>query len=119
MGTSLGERRPHRSWPEALKREIVAASLEPGSSVSIVARRYDVNANQVFAWRKRYRGGSSETAALQLMPVTVTPDEPVAPAPVRARELIEIELAGGYRVRVGNGVKASALRLVLDVLERR
>ena len=34
-------------------------------------------------------------------------------------ELIEIELAGGCRVRVGNRVKASALRLVLDVLERR
>ena len=115
MGTSLGERRGHRSWPEALKREIVAASLTPGSSVSVVARRYDVNANQVFAWRKLYRGGLTEQAALQLMPVTVTPDQPVEPA----RELIEIELAGGYRVRVGNGVKASALRLVLDVLERR
>ena len=117
MGTSLGERRRHRSWPEALKREIVAASLAPGSSVSTVARRYDVNANQVFAWRKRYRGVSTEPAALQLMPVTVTPDRPVEVAP--ARELIEIELSGGYRVRVGNGVKAAALRLVLDVLERR
>jgi len=115
MGTSLGERRRHRSWPEAVKREIVAASLAPGSSVSIVARRYDVNANQVFAWRKRYGGGSTEPAALQLMPVRVTPDQPVEPA----RELIEIELAGGYRVRVGNGVKAAALRLVLNVLERR
>ena len=120
MGTSLGERRRHRSWPEALKREIVAASLAPGSSVSVIARRYDGNANQVFAWRKRYRGGSTtEPAALQLMPVTVTPEQPVEPAPVLARELIEIELAGGYRVRVGNGVKAAALRLVLDVLERR
>jgi len=49
------------------------------------------------------------------MPVTVTPDQPVEPA----RELIEIELAGGYRVRVGNGVNAAALRLVLNVLERR
>ena len=119
MGTGLGERRRHRSWPEALKREIVAASLAPGSSVSIVARRYDVNANQVFAWRKRYRGVATEPAALRLMPVTVTPDRPVEPAPALARELIEIELAGGYRVRVGNGVKASALRRVLDVLERR
>jgi len=86
--------------------------------VSVVARRYDVNANQVFAWRKRYRG-SSEAAALQLIPVTVTPDQPVALAPVSACDLIEIELPGGYRVRVGNGVKAAALRLVLDVLERR
>src|ERR1700722_17919652 len=103
MGTSLGERRRHRWWREALKREIVAASLTPGSSVSVVARRYDVNANQVFAWRKLYRGGLTEQAALQLMPVTVTPDKPVEPAPGPARELIEIELAGGYRVRVGNG----------------
>ena len=120
MGTSLGEQRRHRSWPEALKREIVAASLAPGSSVSVVARRYDVNANQVFAWRKRYRGRLTEPAAVQLMPVTVTPDRPVEPAPASAcNKLIEIELAGGYRVRVGNGVKAAALRLVLDVLERR
>jgi transposase len=117
MGTSLGERRRHRSWPEALKREIVAASLAPGSSVSVVARRYDVNANQVFAWRKHYRAESTAPAALQLMPVTVTPDRPIQPAP--AMERIEIELTGGYRVRVGNGFKASALRLVLDILERR
>ena len=33
--------------------------------------------------------------------------------------LREIELAGGYRVRIGSGVKASALRMVLDILERR
>ena len=66
MGTSK-ERRRHRSWPEAVKREIVAATLTPGSSVSLVARRYDVNANQVFAWRRRYRAGSVEPTALQLM----------------------------------------------------
>ena len=58
MGTRDGRRR-NRSWPEALKREIVAASLAPGSSVSVVARRYDVNANQVFGWRKRYRDESA------------------------------------------------------------
>jgi hypothetical protein len=29
-----------RQWPEALKRRIVAETLEPGSSVSIVARRH-------------------------------------------------------------------------------
>ena len=119
MGPSLGERRRHRSWPEELKREIVAASLEPGSSVSAVARRYEVNANQVFAWRKRYREEATAPASLQLMPVTVTPDRPIDPAPASMSELIEIELAGGCRVRVGSGVKASALRLLLDVLERR
>jgi hypothetical protein len=40
-------------------------------------------------------------------------------APARAGELIEIVLAGGYRLRVGEGVQTATLRLVLDVLERR
>ncbi|HTT81041.1 MAG TPA: transposase [Stellaceae bacterium] len=112
------QRRRHRSWPDALKREIVAATLAPGSSVSLVARRYDVNANQVFAWRRRYWGAAAEPAGLQLMPVTVMSEQPVGTTPAGASELIEIVL-NGYRVRVGGDVKASTLRLVLDVLERR
>src|SRR4051812_26832533 len=111
-------RRRHRSWPESLKREVVAATLTPGSSVSLVARRDDVNANQVFAGRRRYRGAAAEPNGLQLMPGTGTAD-PVGMASARPGELIEVELAGGYRVRVGDGVKSSTLRLVLDVSERR
>src|SRR6266576_978625 len=111
MDTSLRDRRRHRSWPEALKREIVAAS--------VVARQYDVNVNQVFAWRKRFRAEAREPTDLRLMPVTVTPDQPIASAPVHVTDVIEIQLSGGYRVRIGGGVKAAALRLVLDVLERR
>ena len=91
MGTN--RRRRHRSWPESLKREIVAASLVPGASVSRVARRYDVNANQVFTWRRRYRDGAAEPAELRLLPVTVTPDHPRGTAPAGASEVIEIVLA--------------------------
>ena len=54
MDTS-GAKRRYKRWPEALKREIVAATLVPGASVSVVARQYDVNPNQVFGWRRRYR----------------------------------------------------------------
>ena len=117
MGTN--KQRRYRAWPESLKREIVAASLMPGASVARVARRYDVNANQVFAWRRRYRDVASEPAALRLLPVTVTPDHPRGTTPAGVSELIEITLTGGYRLRVGEGVQASTLRLVLDVLERR
>ena len=118
MGTSSRVGRRNRSWPEALKREIVAASLAAGSSVSVVARRYDVNANQVFSWRKRYRDEVGSASAPQLVPVLVTADQQASAAPVLPDEAIEIALEG-YRLRVGNGVKASVLRLVLDVLERR
>ena len=123
MGITATGRRRNHSWPEALKREIVAASFAPGSSVSMVARHYDVNANQVFSWRKLYRddaraptGGS----APQLIPVTVTAETAVvATAPSTVTETIEIDLAGKYRVRVGSGVDAQALWRVLDVFERR
>src|SRR3954469_7463673 len=101
MGTN--KRRRHRAWPESLKREIVAASLVPGASVSRGARRYDVNANQVFAWRRRYRGAPAKPTELQLVPVTVTPDQPDESAPARAGGLIEITIAGGYRLCLSEG----------------
>lgn len=123
MDTSLRAKRRHKVWPEALKREIVAACLVPGASVSVVARQYDVNTNMVFTWRKLY-GGVPETVAPQLLPVVVTPDLPAAAPPassagLHSAGLIEIELPGGYRVRIGSNIKAAALRVVLDALERR
>jgi transposase len=116
-------RRRNRLWPEALKREIVAASYEPGSSVSVVARRYDVNTNQLFAWRKLYREcdrARGEPRGPLLLPVTVTaePGPPARPSS-SAADTIEIELSGKYRVRIGSGVDGKALRRVLDALERR
>jgi transposase len=122
MGTTATGRR-NRSWPEALKREIVAASFAPGSSVSVVARQYDVNANQVFGWRKRFRDEPRAPvvrSAPQLIPVMVTagPDA-VAPQPSTVAATIEIDVAGKYRARISGGVEAQALRRVLDVLERR
>ena len=108
-----------RTWPEALKREIVAAAFAPDASVSVVARRYDVNTNLVFTWRKLYGGGAAAPPVPQLVPVVVTADRPIAAPPAPALDMIEIELPRGARVRVGRGVKAATLRLVLDALERR
>ena len=121
MDTNATGRRRNRSWPDALKREIVAASYAAGSSVSQVARRYDVNANQVFDWRKLYRDDprvSASPVVSGLVPVVVTAEPDAAPTQPSA-ETIAIELAGKYRVRVGGGFDAQALRRVLDVLERR
>lgn len=122
MGTTAMGRR-HKRWPEALKREIVAASLAPGASVSIVARQYDVNANQVFSWRKRYREDAcapSNSTVPQLVPVVITAEQDAAAAqPPVVTEKIEIDVSGKYRIRVACGFDGQALRRVLDVLERR
>jgi transposase len=124
MDTTVSKRRRNRSWPEELKREIVAASLTPGASVARVARRYEVNANQVFAWRKQFCGAlpaPSDAGAVAMVPVTVGADSGIAETAAieRGAALIEIELVGGYRLRVGAQVDDGLLRRVLDVLERR
>ena len=124
MGTTGSTGGPRkRSWPEGLKREIVAATVAPGSSVSIVARRYDVNANQVFSWRKRFREEpcrASTPSSPQLIPVMVTSEEDsVAAQPSAVTEKIEIDVAGKYCVHIGGGFDKQALRRVLDVLGRR
>ncbi len=113
------DRARRKVWPEALKREIVAAASAPGASVSVVARQYDVNTNLVFTWRRLFSKTPDASPALQFLPVMVTADRPVAVPVGPASDTIEIELPGGYRVRCGRGVKGASLRVVLDALERR
>src|SRR5216684_3382681 len=78
-----------RIWSEALKRQIVAETLEPGSSVSIVARRHDVNANQLFKWRRELVSeqplGVVDSGAM--VPVEIVPE------PERRRPRRQIERA--------------------------
>ena len=60
-----------RRWSDAEKRRIVAESYQPGVSVSVVARRNDVNANLVFNWRRRFREQAGGAGGL--VPVVVEP----------------------------------------------
>ena len=62
-------------WPEELKREVVAALAEPGASVSSVARRYDVNTNQLFKWRRQLAVPAAAPGAepSRLLPVEIAP----------------------------------------------
>jgi transposase len=80
----------------------------------MVARNYDVNANQVFGWRKRYRDdprAPAIPAALQLIPVVVTGEQDaVVTQSSSASETIEIDLAGKYLVRISSAVDVQALR---------
>jgi transposase-like protein len=58
-GDSLAPKtRSIKCYAPELKRQIVEETFAPGSSVSMVARRHDVNANLVFAWRQKYRQGA-------------------------------------------------------------
>ena len=64
------EQRRRRSVEEKLA--IVCETFEAGAKVSGVARRHQVNANQVFAWRKLYQDGSlsAVSAGEQVVPAS-------------------------------------------------
>ena len=97
-------------------------------SVSVVARRYDVNANLLFSWRRQFQDGLL-TAETALVPVEIgqPPAEIAAPtperrssAPPRSRPgLIEIELTSGTRLRLRGSIDVAVLRQVIDVLSGR
>jgi transposase len=105
-------RRRRRRWPEALRRQIVAETRMPGASVSVVARRHDVNANQVFKWRKQYEGAAAPGGE-GLVPVTVRRMAAMA----AEAGTIEIELKSGARVRISGAVDGATLRQVLEHLK--
>lgn len=115
-----------RRWSRAEKERLVAASLEPGVTASEVARSAGVHVSQLFRWRKQLCTRIDAAPAPQaLVPVRVVPDEGSAgPEPRRRRRrsrpgVIEIEAAGGRRVRISGEVDVETLRCVLDLLERR
>ena len=109
--------RARRRWSEADKRRLVEETLAPGQTVHGVARRRGVSASQLFAWRKSVRVGAQGVAPMPRVPGFVAVE--VAPVPPPAdgaapSGVIEIELAGGDRVRISGApdpdVVAAALR---------
>ncbi|MGN4069505.1 transposase [Burkholderia gladioli] len=57
---------PRRTYAREFKQQVIRETLEPGMSVSTVARRHDINANVVFGWRKQYREGKLVVPALDV-----------------------------------------------------
>jgi transposase len=103
-----------RRWSAEEKARVVAETLVPGTSVSEVARRWQLCAQQVFGWRRQARIDVSEQAPA---PVSCAPafvpivsEAATVPKPVTATSsaaIIEIKLAGAV-VRVWSGTDDAA-----------
>src|SRR5688572_32862385 len=92
---------------KAERRQIVEETMKAGASVAQVARAHDVNANQVFNWRRLYREGQLEVeqSSGTLLPVRVADSVPAVRTPTRRQSkpkrsgIIDIDL-GHARVRI-------------------
>ena len=107
-----------RRWSHEEKRRIVAQTLIPGVSVSQVARRYDVNTNLVFTWRRdpRLRPAEEPEPERSFLPVEVVPS-PV-PDPVASHTTIEVALCNGHRMSVTGSFDVEALCRLVQGLAR-
>jgi transposase len=104
------------------RRDIVEETLVPGASVARVARRHDVNANQVFYWRKLYREGQLGLGlGTPLLPVKVEAERPTEAvngnAPTLSSGTMEIKLPRGT-LRIAGSVDVVALRAAMECLLR-
>jgi len=110
-----------RRWSTEEKLRILAQSMAPGSSPSLVCRLHGISSGQLYTWRRLFRSGELTGFA----PMTVTPDleVPQLPAPVPVADLspppigmIEVELLTGVKLRLNGDVDEAALRRVLSAL---
>ncbi len=117
MDRAMPSPRRRRFYSLEEKQRLVAESCEPGASVSLVARRHDINANLLFTWRRQMRAPTPALPPLELIPVEIvgarSAQTPVVAAEAEPRGVIEIVLVGGVRVRVDGGVSEAALKRVL------
>jgi len=108
-------RRTKRLWTDEEKRSICFQTTAPGVSVAHVARRFAVNANLIFKWLRDPRYAPDLTLAPSVLeeprflPVEIVA-ETKAPMTVPAPDNhIEIDLAGGHRMRVSGSYDPEAL----------
>jgi transposase len=67
-----GGKRRRRIWSDDDKRRIVAETFAQGTSMSVIARRHDLNANQLFSWRRKFAATPSTPPAVTFVPAAVT-----------------------------------------------
>lgn len=124
LDTVAPARRPGRrpNFPLAFKRKVVEATLQPGTSVSLIAREHDVNANLVFRWRQQYQEGLfgpviQSATLLPVQVIEVPTDLPYAQPPSACHPEIVVEV-GKAKLCITGTPDPQALQLILQQLLR-
>ena len=115
-------RRARRLWSDEEKRSICFQTAAPGVSVAQVARRYAMNANMIFTWLRDARYALEAGPAVEarvpdgpsFLPVEIvdrlrSEEHLAAVDPRAAPGTIEIDVAGGHRLRIVGAYDPEAL----------
>ncbi len=114
-----------RRWSLEEKLRILAQSVAPGSSPSLVCRLHGISSGQLYTWRRQFRTGELTGFAPVRLALPVEPlalaTAPADPVPTLEPDrstagIIEVELPSGVKLRLTGAVDEAALRQVLSAL---
>jgi transposase len=117
----VAETRRVRSDDE--KRAIIAEASQGFRNASAVARRHGIKPSLLFRWKKQFASKpvlESPPSPTSFVPVTLALPSPVpgmAASESRLHSMIEIEFAGGRKLRVGPDIEVAVLRRIIAALE--
>jgi transposase len=104
-----------RRWSRAEKERLVAAALEPGAVASEVARAVGIHSSQLFRWRRQLCERTPTPPVFN--PIAIAPEPGTAsPGSAESAGTIEVEFAGGGRLRMSGPVDAATVKAVLAAL---
>ena len=107
--TAAGRR---RSWTTEQKAQIVAETCAAGATVSAVARRHGLTAQQLFAWRRKAEQDGVQIARADGLAFASIVVASPSPQGHHATPAIEV-VVGALTVRIPVGVDPSTLQVVL------
>ncbi len=124
------------NFADEFKRALVEQTFGPDASVSLVARRNDVNTNLLFRWRRQYLEGAfgpprpehvdqKPTDGIpMLLPVSIVDEPPVSASALTTSEaaplaegVCEIEFERA-RIRLRGDISPATLKLLIRELSR-
>jgi len=115
-----------RRWSLEEKLRILAQSVAPASSATLVCRLHGISSGQLYTWRRQFRTGELTGFApvrlappveeLSLAAASVDPAPTLPETDRPADGIIEVELPSGVKLRLTGAVDEVALRRVLSAL---
>ena len=118
----VAETRRVRSDDE--KRAIIAEASQGYRNASAVARRHGIKPSLLFRWKKQFSAPlarESPRAPTSFVPLALTLPLPVpdmrATSGSKLHSMIEIEVSGGRKLRVGPDIDISILKRIVAALE--
>lgn len=123
-----GRRKGCPNYSPEFKQQLVAASCEPGVSISKLALENGINANLLFKWRQQWREGKLPLPSAdrpQLLPVTLdatraplaVPPETPADKPEPLNISCEVTFLHGT-LRLNGAVSENLLTLLIQELKQ-